>query len=481
MASLVNQLLDISKIDKGNLKLKLSRSNVCDFVHAIAVSYTSLAETKGIQYRYDLSRIDCIELFDEDKLEKIINNLLSNAFKFTGEGGQVNLGLNRKSQENGLAETLEITVADTGSGIPKEEHEKIFDRFYQAESTLFAEGGGAGIGLALTYDLVKLMHGTISLESECGLGSTFKVQIPLGTEHLLENEYSVIQRDYPDDILNNAIDSYTPGSAPPKAHVLKRDGSEEKPLILIVEDNNEIRTMLAENMVSDFRVAEAINGSAGLKIAIERMPELVLTDLMMPVMDGIELCSRLKADLQTSHIPVIMLTGKATQKDRLEGLETGADDYISKPFEIQEIKTRINNLITSRQKLKEKFSCTISLDSHDVNVSTMDEKFIQKVIEMIENQMSNEAFNVSELCRELNISRSTLSRKLNALTGMSSVEFIRALRLQRAATLLKQQYGNVSQVALEVGFSNPSYFTRMFRQSYEVSPSKYAQSNQPSL
>jgi signal transduction histidine kinase/DNA-binding response OmpR family regulator/ligand-binding sensor domain-containing protein len=475
LANLVNQLLDISKIDKGSLKLKLSRSNICDFVHAIAVSYTSLAETKGIQYRYILSRNDCVEMFDEDKLEKIINNLLSNAFKFTDEGGKVILGLKRKSLENGFEEVLEITVTDTGSGIPEEEHGKIFDRFYQAESTLFTEGGGAGIGLALTYDLVKLMHGTIHVESTCGLGSTFTVRVPLGTQHLNENEFSVILRENLADILPESpdIDPVT-GSAPSSEPGTIKNGDNKSPLILIVEDNAEILSMLVQHLAPDFRVAEAINGRAGLKIATEQLPDLVLTDLMMPGMDGLELCSHLKSDLQTSHIPVIMLTGRASMEDRLQGLESGADDYISKPFEIKEIETRIKNLVEQRRRLKDKFSHTISLDSRDVIVSTLDQKFLQNVIELVEKHMSNEAFNVTRLCMELHISRSTMSRKLNALTGMSPVEFIRAIRLQRAATLLKQQFGNVSQIALEVGFSNPSYFTRMFRQSYEVAPSKYA-------
>ncbi len=478
MASLVNQLLDIAKIDKGSLKLKLSESNICDFVHAIAVSYSSLAETKGIHYKYILSRNDCVEMFDEDKLEKIINNLLSNAFKFTGEGGKVILGLKRKSKENGFEEALEITVSDTGSGIRQEEQKKIFDRFYQAESTLFNDEGGAGIGLALTYDLVELMHGTIRLESEYGEGSTFTVQIPLGRKHLNENEYSVIKRENPDDFLLDSDDKY-PGADPHQISnpCTKRMDSDDIPLILIVEDNAEIRTMLAQHLAHDFHVAEAINGSAGLKIATEQMPDLVLTDLMMPGMDGVELCSRLKSNLRTSHIPVIMLTGKASMEDRIQGLESGADDYIAKPFEIKEIETRIKNLVEQRQKLKEKFSHIIPLDSQDVIPSSLDEKFLQNVIELVEQKMSNEAFNVSGMCKELHISRSTLSRKLNALTGMSPVEFIRACRLQRAAILLKQQFGNVSQVALEVGFSNPSYFTRMFRQSYEISPSKYARSD----
>ncbi|MEN8228983.1 MAG: two-component regulator propeller domain-containing protein [Bacteroidota bacterium] len=478
LTKLVNQLLDISKIDKGKMKLELSRSNICDFVHAIAVSYSSLAETKGIQYRYIISPNHSMELYDEDKLEKIINNLLSNAFKFTDEGGKIILELKRKSKQNGLDEILEISVADTGSGIPREEHEKIFDRFYQAESTLVREGGGAGIGLALTYDLVELMHGTIDLESTVGKGSTFRVRIPLGTHHLNEREYSVIKRENP-HYHEIELPDETPGSdtGQPGDHSREKSVPGNAPLVLIVEDNSEIRTMIADHLAPSFRVAEAINGSAGMKIATTSMPDLVITDLMMPGMDGFELCSRMKLDLRTSHIPVIMLTGKASLGDRLRGLESGADDYITKPFEMQEVEIRVKNLLEQRKKLKEKFSQTITLDSKDIMVSSLDQKFLRNVAEVVEREMSNEEFNVTGLCRNLHISRSTLSRKLNALTGLSSVEYIRACRMQRAALLLKQQFGNVSQVALEVGFSNPSYFTKMFRKSYEISPSSYAKTH----
>lgn len=475
LTSLVDQLLDISKIDKGSLKLVLTRTSIYNFVHAIAVSFVSLAETKGIHYIFNIPSTESEEWFDTNKLEKITNNLLSNAFKFTDEGGMVVLDMEIKSKQNGFAEVMEIVVRDTGSGIPKGEHEKIFDRFYQAESTLSKEGGGAGIGLALTSDLIDLMHGTIFLESEVGIGSTFRVQIPLGKDHLIENEFS---------ISSNELEMGTRGST---SAFMQKDTLEcefeqkqeefipdEAPLILVVEDNREIRSMISTYLEAHFRVVEAVDGSAGLKIAIEKLPDLVLTDLIMPRMDGIEMCSLLKTDLRTSHIPVIMLTAKSTRDNRLEGLETGADDYISKPFDLKEVVARINNLVEQRKKLKEKFSQTISLETHDVFVSSMDQKFLTQVLEVIENHMSSEKFDVGELCRELNISRSTLSRKLNALTGLSPLEFIRNSRLQRAASLLNQQFGNITQVAMEVGFSNPSYFTRMFRKTYKVSPSEYA-------
>ena len=477
LMKLVNQLLDISKLDKGNMSLILNEANVFDFAHAIAVSFSSLAESKGIQYRFHLPTTRSLVWFDADKLEKIISNLLSNALKFTEEGGQVVMKMNQKVKPDGKENILEISVSDTGYGIPIEDQQKIFDRFYQAEAHLKKEGGGTGIGLALTHDLVKLMHGTISVQSESGKGTTFTLHIPLGKDHLKEGEYSI-------SVIRKVAGTKTPGSTELpeiKSDDLPEDDRQEVedvdiPMILVVEDNAEIRMMIAENLEREFIVMEASDGSAGLKLAIDHMPELVITDLMMPRMDGIEMCTQLKSDLRTSHIPVIMLTAKAALEDKLEGLETGADDYIPKPFEIKEVIARTKNLIEQRKKLREKFSKTITIDPSDIVITPVDEKFLQKAIDVVEAHMSDDQFNLSGLCNEMNMSQSTIFRKLEALTNLSPIGFIRSIRLKRAASLLQQQFGNVSEIALEVGFNNPSYFSRMFSKYYEVSPSAYAKS-----
>ncbi|MEN8229451.1 MAG: ATP-binding protein, partial [Bacteroidota bacterium] len=478
LMKLVNQLLDISKIDKGNMKLMMVNANVFDYAHAIAVSYTALAESKGIHYRFHLPDTDRCEWFDADKLEKIITNLLSNAFKFTDEGGKVVMEMVQKAHYNGLENVLYISISDTGHGIPTEEQQKIFDRFYQAEAHLKKEGGGTGIGLALTHELVNLMHGTIEVDSEPEMGSAFTVRIPLGKDHLKRSEYSI-----------NEISQVTGKGASESAEVLITEGDnharkvrdevapDDITTVLVVEDNADVRTMIADNLESEFKVIEAVDGSAGLKLATKHLPDLVITDLMMPRMGGIEMCSQLKTDIQTSHIPVIMLTAKATLEDKMEGLETGADDYIFKPFDIKEVKVRTKNLIEQRRKLREKFRKEITIDPREIVITSIDEKFLKKAMEIVETHMSDEKFDVPGLCKEMNMSRSTLFRKLHALTSLSPVEFIRTIRLKRAASLLKQRYGNVYEVALEVGFSNPSYFTRMFRRSYEVSPSEYAKSS----
>lgn len=474
LMNLVNQLLDISRIDKKSMNLNLSEENIFDLAHYIAVSFASLAEVKGIQYRYYLPRTDTLEWIDADKLEKTLNNLLSNAFKFTGEGGKVRLEMTHKNQSNGMENLLEISISDTGTGIPEKEQQKIFDRFYQAESGLKKEGGGTGIGLALTRDLVELMHGTIKLKSKPGEGSTFTVLIPLGKEHLKQDEYTIVES------LQTKIESIPDiplikdTSQPRLLSETEDSEGAKKPLLLVVEDNADILWLLSGNLESEFTVLEAVDGSAGVKLATEHMPDLIITDLMMPRMDGYEFCKKLKTDVRTSHIPVIMLTAKANMDDKLEGLETGADDYITKPFEIKEVLVRSRNLVEQRRNLREKFSKEITLDPLDIVINSTDEEFLKKAMGIIERHMSNEEFDVIGLCEEMHMSRSTLFRKLDALTNQSPVEFIRTLRLKRAAVMLKEQYGNVSEVALEVGFSNPSYFAKMFKKAFSVSPSAFA-------
>jgi len=251
----------------------------------------------------------------------------------------------------------------------------------------------------------------------------------------------------------------------------------KKSLLLVIEDNADILWLLSDKLGSEFDVMEAIDGSAGLKLATEHMPDLVITDLMMPRMDGVELCNKLKTDLRTSHIPVIMLTAKATPDDKLAGLETGADDYITKPFEIREVLVRSRNLIAQCRKLREKFSSEIILNPRDIVITSTDEKFLTRAKDVIERHMSNEKFDVTTLCEEMNMSHSTLFRKLNALTDQSPVEFIRTFRLKRAAVLLKEKYGNVSEVAFEVGFTNPSYFSRMFKKTFSISPAEFSKLN----
>lgn len=480
LMKLVNQLLDLSKIDTNRMKLVMVQANVYDFVHTIAVSYSSLAELRGIRYRFHLPDIGSEDWFDAEKLETIINNLLSNAFKYTKQGGKVMLDMYQIPDSRGDNKKLEIKVSDTGQGIPEKEKVKIFDRFYQAEAHLENQGSGTGLGLALVHDLVELMHGEIVVESKAGAGSTFYVRIPLGLDHLESAEF----------VLGKTGIEGAKGMAVPKvSDVIHLNEEEEHGLrnrtdanpmrhsVLIVEDNTDVRTMLADYLGHEYLVIEAVNGKEGLELARNHIPDVILADLLMPVMDGIRMCSEIKSDLLTSHIPVVMLTAKSAMEEKLEGLRTGADDYIPKPFQMQEVKIRINNLILQRKILREKFSREISIEAGKVAVTPVDQSFLMKAIKLAELYLGDERFDVGKFSKEMNVSRSTLTRKLMALTDLTPIEFIRTIRLKRAASLLKQNFGNVSEVSLEVGFSSPSYFSKIFKRTYGIAPSEFVRTS----
>jgi signal transduction histidine kinase/DNA-binding response OmpR family regulator/ligand-binding sensor domain-containing protein len=474
LINLVNQLLDISKLDGGKMKLELIEANVLNHLQAITGIFISLAETKSINYVCHFQTTEVKYWFDPDKLEKIAGNLLSNAFKFTPPGGDILFTASYKnSVDSPVEKYLEFSVNDTGPGIPAQSLEKIFDRFYQVEASLKSEGGGTGIGLSLTREITKLLHGDIMVESTPGKGSTFTVVLPLGKKHLDDSEF-ILLKEVPECVdikpdLHTSLKETNPTS--------EEKPLEKKPIILVVEDNRDIRLQLADNLFKQYTILEAIDGVAGLKKAIESIPDLIITDLMMPHMDGKELCEKLKKDERTCHIPIIMLTAKVTLEDKITGYLTGADDYIPKPFHMAELKARVSNLIDQRNKLRERFRREITLQPTDISITSMDEKFLKKVMEVTEKLMNDETFDLNKLRAEMNMTRSTLFRKIRALTGQCPTEFIRTLRLKRAADLLKQNFGNVTQISLEVGFNNLSYFNRSFKKLFGVSPVEYAKSN----
>ena len=471
LLNLVNQMLDLSKLDAGSMKLELVEGDLIKSLKLIVLSFASLAEQKKIKFSYTFPEEKWITCFDQDKLEKILNNLLSNALKFTPEGGEVKCVVKLADPGKNL---VEISIQDTGKGIPADQLDKIFDRFHQVEESYEPESAGTGIGLSLTKELVDLLHGDIKVESELEKGTIFIVQIPVGKEHLKESEYIIQEKG---EITKPAIQ-------PELEVVAKEEGyaedfyqetksEEEFPLVLTVEDHAEIRTHIREHLEDCFRIMEAEDGAAGLDKAIENIPDLVITDLMMPKMDGVEMCRKLKTDERTSHIPVIMLTAKASVEDRVEGLETGADAYVTKPFNIKELIVRVKNLIEQRKKLRERFSREVTLEPKDIAITSADEKFLNRAIGIIEEKMGDFEFDAQTLQQEMTLSRSQLFRKLKALTDQSITEFIRTIRLKRGAKLLEQKFGNVAQVTYEVGFNNLSYFAKCFKELFGVSPSEY--------
>ena len=468
---LINQLLDLSKLDSGKLKIELSQGDVIRHLKVVALSFSSRAEKKNVHYTVKFPDGELICYFDADKLDKILTNLIGNAIKYTDDGGtvSVNIGIEEAylSKRKGEAkfQSLQVEVRDTGSGIPEEELERIFDRFYQISGKDEPERVGTGIGLSLTRELIDLMHGEISVESKVGLGTLFRLSIPLGTGHLDPSDYVL------------AEGSPTPGTFPEEAPVTEpsikpsRVG-DERQIILTVEDNEDIRTHITDHL-TEYYVMEAVDGVAGLQVAIEHLPDLVITDLMMPRMDGVELCEKLKTDERTSHIPVIMLTARTSVEDRIKGLETGADDYLTKPFNMKELRVRVKNLILQRRKLRERFRKELMLEPRDIAVTSADERFIRQTMEIIEKYISDQEFSVEQLGSELAMSRMQLFRKIKALTDQSPSEYIRTIRLKRAAQLIESNYGNLAEITYEVGFNHPSYFAKCFRELYGVAPSAY--------
>ncbi len=472
---LVNQMLDLSKLDAGHLKIELSEGKLFHHLRVIVSSSSSLAEKKQVHFITKYPEQELLTWFDMDKLDKIITNLLSNAFKYTPSGGSVSFTASlkesrpKKQDLSRVENWLNVSVHDTGKGIPEEDLPKIFDRFYQAGEKDDPERVGTGIGLALTRELVDLMKGEIRAESKQDHGTHINLSLPLGKKHLKEEEYSLVDQK--------------PGTARPARAPADEEscpepedfpgGGEGLPIVLVVDDSEDIRIHIRDNL-SGFRVMEAENGEVGLEKALEVLPDLVITDVRMPGMDGIELSKRLKEDERTSHIPLIMLTAKSGVESKLEGLETGADDYLTKPFNSKELDLRVKNLVAQREKLRERYRKEFLLEPSAVSVESADEKFLKKTREIIEKQLSDPDFSVEELGREIALSRMQLFRKIKSLTDQSPSEYIRNLRLKRAAQLIKSDYGNLAEITYEVGFNHPSYFAKCFRELYGVAPSEYA-------
>lgn len=462
LLDLINQLLDLSKLEGGRMQLQTTERDLGAFVRAIAYSFESLAERRQVALQVKTPENPMSAWFDPDKLEKILSNLLSNAFKFTSEGGQVSVHLQEK--DKGWAQ---ISVQDTGIGVSAEHLPHIFDRFYsqgQAESEL----GSTGIGLALTKELIELHRGKIELSSKEREGTTFTLHFPIQKNAYSEKEKILEETTSSEQLYPTPDAALSPNEAKTISPLALSD---KKPIVLLVEDNPDVRVYVKDQLLEEFQVLEAEHGKKGLTTALEKIPDLIITDLMMPEMDGVALCQKLKTDERTSHIPVIMLTAKAEREDKLEGLQTGADDYLIKPFDAEELLVRMNNLITQRRRLRERFQNETVFKPKEVAVTSVDEAFLKRVLETIEKEMEEETFSVVELSQAVGMSRSQLHRKLKALTDKSPNQIIREMRLQRAKELLTKGAGNASEVAFMVGFNSLAYFSRCFKDQFGVSPS----------
>ncbi|WP_020532559.1 hybrid sensor histidine kinase/response regulator transcription factor [Flexithrix dorotheae] len=473
LLQLINQLLDTSKIESGDTQLELSRGDIIIFIKELTESFFLLARDKGIHLHFH-SNIDSYQtFFDKDKLEKILYNLLSNAIKFTEAKGEISLEiavLNPGEENAGLS----IKIKDTGEGIPKEALGKIFDRFYSNNPSGQSSSGGTGIGLYLTKKLVELFNGEIQVKSDTSKenhGTCFQLSIPLNQPEMQSSE-----QERKEKASGTAIDAIIEQSdASVESEISNSTSTQEgeQPVLLIVEDNKDIRKYIMEELSIEFTVKEAANGAEGLKIAESEIPDIIISDVMMPEMDGITMCNKLKINVTTSHIPIILLTARASTKFEVEGLNVGADDYVTKPFNLLLLKARIFNLINNRKKLRAYFSNNLSLEPKDITTASMDDQFIKKVMEITEKELANPDFGVNEFARALGFSRTQLYRKFQALTGQTVKEFIRAYRLKYALKLLETKAYSISEIAYQVGFRNHPNFTRAFQKHFGYSPSDY--------
>jgi signal transduction histidine kinase/AraC-like DNA-binding protein len=464
LLQLVNQLLDLSSLDAGKMKLEIGKYDIVSFIKGIANSFESFAEEKNIKINFTSKNEKLDACFDRDKLQKIFGNLLSNAIKFNKENGIVNITLGEK-RSKGIS-YLQIEVEDNGPGMSSEFQKNIFNRFFKSQGLSAVEG--TGIGLALVKELVELHFSEIDLKSIEGKGTRFKITIPVDEEFYEKKNVEIRRAIQSEDKVRTFVEvkDKTSGS---------NEISEEAPVILIVEDNYDMRHFIKENIQTDYKVIEAVDGEDGLTKALENIPDLIISDVLMPKLNGYEFCSKIKTDERTSHIPVILLTSKAETNSRIKGLETGADDYLTKPFYSAELLSRIKNLIDLRKKLREKSGKEITLEPKDIAVTSTDEKFLTRVLEIVEKNVSNENFSAEDFADNVGMSKTHLNRKLNALTDASANEFIRTYRLKKAARLLSGRSGNISEIAYEVGFSNPSYFAESFKKLFGYSPSEYLQ------
>lgn len=482
---LVNQLMDFRKLETNHSQLRSAEGNIVIFLYEIFISFQEQARFRNIDYRFE-SADDYIPLFyDRDKVEKIFYNIISNAFKFSPDNAKISIQIEhiQKSIEGFPNGHVKIKVNDTGIGISQNAMNSIFDRFSHESNTNFTQEGSSGIGLAIAKGFVELHQGKISVESTLEQHSSFIVQLPCGSAHL--DKKSMLK-----DFKNSESKSHyqEPALETKKANqaIAKKEDKvplKSLPLLLLVEDNPDIQLFISSIFHLNYSFVIANDGEEGFKAAIAHHPDLIISDVMMPKMNGMELCSQLKRDIRTSHIPVILLSARTSLIFKVNGLETGADDYIGKPFLPQVLELKVKNLIESRIKLRERFIKEFNLSPKELAVTTADEQFLERVINSIEKHMKNPDFGMDFLGREVKMTRGHLYRKIKALTNMTATEFVRSIRLRTAAQLLKTSLMNMNEVCYEIGFQDPNYFRKCFKKMYGVSPSEYRNnpSNRPIL
>jgi len=473
---IVNQLLELQKIENTQLKLKARKIDLVKFLNEIISLFEESANDKKILLSLEANCDELMVWIDPEKLDKVIFNLISNAFKFTQPNGLITIIIHGNLLSE-LEGNFTISITDTGCGINKIYLDRIFDRFYQIENKETGKTIGTGIGLHLSKELVEKQHGILTVTSSEGFGSTFTITMPQGKNHLSPNEIyreQLTQTNY-----SHEDKPEFENTRFPLADQEKEEFNDSRSLILLIEDDLDILNYLDDELSVKYQIIRANNGTDGWKLAFDRIPDLIVSDIMMPGIDGLELCKKVKSTIETSHIPVILLTAKTSVENEIEGLEIGADEYVYKPFHPRLLKLKVEKIIEARELLKQQFTKNTSFIAKEMTVTSADEKFLQKAIDFVKENLSDADLNIEKLSSELSISRVHLYRKLKAITNQNPTEFIRTIRLKQAAYLLTQGKLNVSEIAYMVGFNSHQYFTNSFQKYFSMSPTEYSRKIEP--
>jgi len=483
---LVNQLLDFRRLDREKMKLNFINLNIVDFIEETTGPFLFMANKKKIDFSIKAIDKNIILPIDADAMEKILNNLLFNAFKFTPKNHSITIEIHKGenfknttifNKTLNLSEYIIIQVKDTGKGIEPENLEHVFERYYVEKKQNIQ---GAGIGLSFTKSLVELHEGIISVQSEVEKETTFSILLPTYREDLKQGKIIELEHELAEEKeFSNLAPDLKTLTGELKADLEKsKTGitSHELPKLLIIEDNEDIRTFIKQGVADQYQIMEANNGKEGLELAMSEIPNLILSDIMMPIMDGLTMSKKLKGDEKTSHIPIILLTAKSSTDTEREALGIGIDDFIRKPFELDILALKINNIMTKRASLRDKYQKTVSLEPSEIVVTSVDEKFLKKAMSIVEDHMMNTEFSVEMLVTEMGMSRSNLYLKLKEITGLSSSEFIRSVRLKRAVQLIKKSDLSVKEIMYMTGFNTASYFSKCFKKQYGIVPSEYVKS-----